>query len=177
MAIHLGNLGALLLAQITRYSSQTGTKAAYMFFVTTDAMTAPLGVIIPFFGESLKLPAGIAVDANSNLVVADRGSHCLWVVKADGSIHMRIGTKGHGPGELLLPYGVAIHQNGSIIVSESGNHRISIFSACGKFLQHFGQKGTEPGMFHYPRHVCVTSNGEIVVADEQNQRLQQFKCI
>lgn len=123
----------------------------------------------------LKFPAGIAVNSSSNLIVADRGNHCVWVLKTDGSILMRIGTKGHGPGELFLPHGVAIHPDGSIIVSESGNHRISIFSSCGTFLQNFGRKGTEPGMFNYPRHVCVTPKGEIAVADELNQRLQLFK--
>ena len=128
-------------------------------------------------GESLKLPAGITMDTSSNLIVADRGNHCIWVLKPDGTILMCIGTKGHGPGELLLPYGVAIHPNGSIIVSESGNNRVSVFSPCGKFLKHFGQKGNQPGMFDYPRHVCATPSGDIIIADEQNQRLQLFKDI
>ena len=124
--------------------------------------------------NSVGFPAGVAMNSRGNLVVADRGNHCLWILETGGNILMRIGSKGHGPGELYLPYGVAIHPSGSIIVSESGNHRISIFSSCGEFLKHFGQKGCEPGMFEYPRHLCITPKGDILVADEQNQRLQLF---
>lgn len=126
-------------------------------------------------GESLKFPAGIAMNAEGQLIVADRGNHCLWLLETNGQILRRIGSKGHKAGELYYPYGVAVHQNGSIVVSESGNNRISVFSPRGKFLSHFGQRGSEPGMFEHPRHVCVTSKGEVIVADELNHRLQLFE--
>lgn len=152
-------------------------KSCIHIFCNNGRYDCTIGNDDSILGESLKLPAGITMDTSLNLIVADRGNHCVWVLKPDGTILMCIGTKGHGPGELFLPYGVAVHPNGSIIVSESGNNRVSVFAPCGKFLKHFGQKGIEPGMFDYPRHVCVTPSGEIVVADEQNQRLQLFKNI
>lgn len=126
-------------------------------------------------GESLKFPAGVTINASGNLVVADRGNHCVWVLETNGNILLRIGSKGHGSGELYFPYGVAVHQDGTIVVSESGNNRISLFSPSGIFLKHFGQRGSEPGMFLYPRHVCITPAGQLVVADELNRRLQLFK--
>lgn len=150
-------------------------KSCIHIFSGNGRYDSTIGNDDSILGESLKFPAGIAVNDNCNLIVADRGNHCVWVLKTDGTVLMRIGTKGHGPGELFLPHGVAVHPNGSIIVSESGNNRVSIFSPCGDFLKHFGQRGSEPGMFNYPRHVCVTPSGDIVIADEQNQRLQLFK--
>lgn len=150
-------------------------KSCIHIFSSNGRYDSTIGNDDSILGRSLKFPAGIAVNASSNLVVADRGNHCVWVLKTDGTVLMCIGTKGHGPGELFLPHGIAVHPNGSIIVSESGNNRISIFSPCGNFLKHFGQTGNEPGMFNYPRHVCITPSGDIIVADEQNQRLQLFK--
>lgn len=150
-------------------------KSCIHIFCSNGRYDYTIGNDDSILGESLKFPAGIAMNASSHLVVADRGNHCVWVIKTDGTILLCIGTKGHGPGELFLPQGVAVHPNGSIIVSESGNNRISVFAPCGKFLKHFGQRGSEPGMFSYPRHLCVTISGDIIVADEQNQRLQLFK--
>lgn len=126
-------------------------------------------------GDSLRLPAGIAVESEGSVLVADRGNHCIWRLQQNGSVLLKIGTKGHGPGELYLPYGVATFKDGSIAVSESGNNRISIFSPSGSFLKHFGRRGVEPGMFNHPRHMCVTNQNELIVADELNQRLQLFK--
>lgn len=152
-------------------------KSCIHIFNTNGNYNRSIGNDDSIVGESLKFPAGIAVNASGNLVVADRGNHCIWLLETDGSILLRIGGKGHGPGELLLPNGVAVHPNGSIIVSESGNNRISVFSSCGKFLKHFGRRGSEPGMFEHPRHICVTTKGDIVVADELNQRLQVFNIL
>ena len=126
-------------------------------------------------GDTLKLPAGIFIEPDGNMLVVDRGSHCIWRLNQRGSILLKIGEKGSGPGELYLPYGVIVCADGSIAVSESGNNRISIFSNTGTFLRHFGRKGSEPGMFHHPRHMCITKENELVVADELNKRLQLFR--
>ena len=90
---------------------------------------------------ALKYPAGIAIDKRGQVVVADRGNHCIWRFTPDGQPLSRFGKQGHAPGELFFPFGVAIDKEGNIIVSESGNHRISFFTANGKFLHCFGKKG------------------------------------
>ena len=122
----------------------------------------------------LKFPAGLVFDRHSNLLVTDRGKHCVWVMSPEGKPISRIGKLGTGEGELLLPHGITVLNDDSIAVSESGNHRISIFAPNGRFIRSFGQKGSQPGMFHYPRHMCVDSKGHLVVADEHNQRIQIF---
>lgn len=125
----------------------------------------------------LKFPAGLVFDKKGQLLVADRGKHCVWVMSQEGKPIGRIGTAGTGEGELQLPHGIAVLQDNTIAVSESGNHRVSIFAPWpnGKFIRSFGRKGLLPGMFHYPRHMCVDNKGQLVVADESNQRLQIFK--
>ena len=122
----------------------------------------------------LKFPAGLVFDKQGNLLVTDRGKHCVWVMSRDGKPISRIGKLGTGDGELLLPHGIAVLNDNSIAVSESGNHRVSIFAPNGQFIRSFGEKGDQPGMFHYPRHMCVDNKGHLVVADEHNQRIQIF---
>lgn len=122
----------------------------------------------------LMFPAGIVLNQKGDLLIADRGKHCVWVMSADGTPKSRIGKKGQRPGELLFPHGVAILHDGLVAVSESGNHRISVFTPTGTFRYWIGEKGTKPGMFQYPRHICVNSRGQLIVADEGNQRIQIF---
>ena len=120
---------------------------------------------------NFKFPAGIAFDNQGQLLVADRGNHCIWSLAADGTQIMgKIGS-----GFLHFPYGVSTTPNGIIVVTESGKGRISIFSASGEFIRCFGRSGSEPGMFDHPRHVCINRKGQIIVADEMNQRLQIFE--
>ena len=123
----------------------------------------------------LKFPAGLVFDREGNLLVTDRGKHCVWKMSAEGKPISRIGKLGKGEGELLLPHGIAVLKDGTIAVSESGNHRVSIFAPNGTFVRSFGQKGSLPGMFDYPRHMCVNSKGHLIVADENNQRIQIFE--
>ena len=118
-----------------------------------------------------KFPAGIAFDIDGRLLVADRGSHCVWLLTADGSQIL----KKVGSGLLHLPYGVATVFDGSIVVTESENNCIFIFSANGEFIRCFGRSGSEPGMFNHPRHICINRKGQLIVADEMNQRLQIFE--
>lgn len=122
----------------------------------------------------LKFPAGLVFDRQGNLLVTDRGKHCVWVMSPEGKPINRIGKLGTGDGELLLPHGIAVLDDGSIAVSESGNHRVSVFAPNGQFVCSFGRKGARPGMFHYPRHMCVDGKGHLIVADEHNQRIQIF---
>ena len=124
--------------------------------------------------DGLKFPAGIAFDRKGNLLIADRGKHCVWVMTPEGTLIGRIGKKGSGPGELLFPHGVAVLPNNTIAISETGNHRISVFTPTNTFLYSFGEEGIEPGMFQLPRHLCTNSKGQLIVADEMNQRIQIF---
>ena len=124
--------------------------------------------------NTIKFPAGIAFDKQGRLLVADRSSHCVWILTPRGEIVGKISSEGSKPGQLYYPYGIAVNDEGQVIVTESGNDRVSIFSSNGRLLYCFGTRGSEPGTFNHPRHVCVNSKGYIIVADEMNQRLQIF---
>ena len=133
--------------------SQTGTNPTSTFMMKVGNFGSANVTTV------LKYPAGIAIDKRGQVVVADRGNHCIWRFTPDGQPLSRFGKQGHAPGELFFPFGIAIDKEGNIIVSESGNHRISLFTVNGKFLRCFGKKGTQPGMFQYPRHLCIDQQG------------------
>ncbi len=122
----------------------------------------------------LKFPAGLAINHLGNVLVTDRGNHCIWEVTIHGDVVQRIGSKGTRPGQFLFPYGIIVLSNKSIVVTESGNNRVSIFSENGSFIRCFGEKGSGPGQFDHPRHLCVDNCGHVVVVDQMNQRLQMF---
>ncbi len=122
----------------------------------------------------LKFPAGLALNHLGNILVTDRGNHCIWEITISGDVVRRIGSKGTSPGQFLFPYGVIVLSNKSIVVTESGNNRVSIFSETGSFIRCFGEKGSGPGQFDHPRHLCVDNCGRVVVVDQMNQRLQIF---
>ncbi len=137
------------------------------------------GKLVKSFGKDknqtfLKFPAGITFNSNGNLLVVDRGNHCVWELNENGTIVNKIGCHGYSAGQLNYPYGITIGADHSIIVTESGNSRISIFSPTGKFIHSFGALGSKPGMFDHPRHVCVNGKRDIIVADEMNKRIQIF---
>ena len=127
-------------------------------------------------GDFIKQPAGIAVNNQGHLVVADQQNHCVWMLTQDGkNVGRPMGSKGDGPGQLNQPYGVAVNAQGMVAISEKENSRISVFNDHGDFVMCFGGKGSASGQFNQPRHLCMDSSGQVVVADEMNQRVQIFR--
>ena len=86
-------------------------------------------------GNSLASPAGIAVDRNGNLFVADSGNHRImfWPVNSTtGTVAAGLGIAGNGPHSLNAPLGVFLDANDSYMyVCDSGNHRIQRFALVG----------------------------------------------
>ena len=145
-------------------------KGQVIFFTSTGKHIKSLDICQGF----LKFPAGITFTSNGNLLVVDRGNHCIWNINEHGEVENKISAYGNYPGQLNYPYGITIGLDESIIVTECGSCRVSIFSKTGQFIRSFGTLGSEPGMFNLPRHVCVNDKGYIIVADEMNKRIQVF---
>ena len=124
--------------------------------------------------KHLKDPDYIAVSTNDQLLVANRGHHCISMFTLDGNYVGKFGTQGTGRGQLCTPTGIATSMHGYIFVSEIDNHRVSIFDKDGIFIHIFGLKGFRHGHFSQPRGIAISPTGDIYVSDRNNQRIQIF---
>jgi trimeric autotransporter adhesin len=108
--------------------------------------TGGLGDGGPATSAELDDPAGVAVDANGNLVIADFNNHRIRVVAAStGTFYRQAMTAGHiytvagtgvfgysGDGgspvraELTEPDGVGVDAAGNLLIGDAGNNRVRV---------------------------------------------------
>ena len=69
----------------------------------------------------------VVIDRDGFILLADRGSHHVFVLDRNGTIHCTIGEYGSLPGQFNSPAGIALTRDGKLVVSEFRNRRIQIF--------------------------------------------------
>ncbi|MDA8154971.1 MAG: SMP-30/gluconolactonase/LRE family protein [Actinomycetota bacterium] len=116
---------------------------------------------------------GVAVDANSNVYVADSGNNRVQKFDPNGNylaqwISDGIGLAFNSPNE------VAVDATGDLYVSDLNNNRIVKFGPSGNYLTQWGSLGTGDGMFNGPGAMAFDPSGNIYVTDWQNNRVQKF---
>ena len=116
----------------------------------------------------------IAVSTNDQLLVVNRGYHCISIFTLDGNYVGKFGTRGTGRGQLSGPSGIATDMYGFILVTELENNRISVFEKEGVFMSSFGSKGSNHGQFLWPGGIAISPTGDIYVSDKNNKRIQIF---
>lgn len=124
----------------------------------------------------LQKPAGIAVDARSNVYVADLGARQVVVFDAWGLFQRRIGD----PKLLQRPSGVAVDaQGGRVYIVDAGGvdserHEVRVYDREGHELRVIGGRGDAPGRFNLPTDAAVAPDGTLYVLDAGNFRVQAF---
>ena len=122
----------------------------------------------------LSNPHYTAVSADDQLLVANKGHHCISMFTLDGNYVGKFGTQGTGRGQLSSPSGIATGIHGFIIVTEYGNNRVSIFDKYGVFVHSFGSKGSGQCHFYEPQGIAISPTGDIYICDSYNKRIQVF---
>lgn len=113
-------------------------------------------------------PAGLDVDDDGNIYVADLAKRSVTVINQAGEAAREIGM-----GEIDTPGGVAIdRQNLRLLVTDAKKHLIHVFSLEGELIGQIGQRGVEPGQFNIPYGIAVDHHGRIYVVDFGNFRVQ-----
>jgi tripartite motif-containing protein 71 len=119
-------------------------------------------------------PAGLAVDSDGILFVADVYNHRVQRITPDGGVGI-VGTRGSGKTQFLAPSGVAVDANRAFYIVELGNHRVQKFSCDGLLDFVIGKQGGGAGEFRSPAAICISpTTHEILVADTGNGRVQRF---
>ncbi len=138
-------------------------------------------------------PAGIAVDSNGNLYIADQGNNRIRKVLSTSS--PTIGTvAGNGiaafggdggsatSASLSAPSGVAVDGSGNLYIADTQNDRVRFVTAAGVIQTvagngslSFSGDGLNPqcGSLSGPVGVAVDASGNIYIADFINNRIRE----
>jgi uncharacterized protein (TIGR03663 family) len=141
-------------------------------------------------------PAGVAIDSEGNIYVADTWNHRVQkfgpagnFLKAWGSFidlgdPNSVSDQGRD-GKFYGPRGVAVGPGDTIYVTDTGNKRLTIFNKDGQYLRQISSglnpqrrqenyRFSNPGEMNEPIGVAVDKAGNVYVADSLNGRIQKF---
>ncbi len=123
--------------------------------------------------EKLSKPAGVAVDSEGNVWVADLGGNRVEKFSASGGF-----LASYAPDSMLEPAGVAFSAtNGNVYVTNRGRDRVDQLSLAGSLIRSFGGEGSEPGKLSHPNQLAIDSHGDVWVADTGNGRVDEFSAV
>jgi DNA-binding beta-propeller fold protein YncE len=126
----------------------------------------------PIDGKRLNRPAGVIVDDEQTLWVADACNHRLLRFTLDGELLMAVGHFGNAPGEMRYPYDLCLTPDKSILVCEYEGNRLQWFSKDGRSLRTWGVSGRKVGQIFAPWGATYGPGGRIYVVDSLNNRVQ-----
>ena len=140
------------------------------FSVAVKSSVEKLGTPIRTIG-GVRRPWGVAINQRGEVVVTERGRHCVSVFSPSGGKLQSFGTHGSGQGQFNEPCGVAMDGEGNILLTDYRNHRIQKFTVEGQFLAAVGTKGNGPLQFNEPTGIAFNAvNSKVYVNEWGNDR-------
>ena len=112
--------------------------------------------------------AGIAIDANDQVYLFNRGQHPVVVLSQNGEL---LRTWGHGI--FTNPHGASIGPDQCIYLTDNFDHTVRKFSLTGELLLELGTPGISSGFmsgrpFCKCTHSTISPSGDIFVSDGYN---------
>ncbi len=147
----------------------------------------------PATAAAIDSPAGLAVDANQNLYLADTHNHRIRKISAaTGRITTIAGASAGFSGDngtasaarFSLPHGLSIDGAGNLYIADTANHRIrridattgAITTIAGDGTQGFSGDGgpATAASLDSPRATNLTATGVATLTDTANERVRQL---
>ncbi|HLP63187.1 T9SS type A sorting domain-containing protein [Flavobacterium sp.] len=133
-------------------------------------------------------PAGIAVDNDNNLYIADFGNHKVRKITPDGIVSTLAGTGVAGAQEgsaLSATFngltGVAMDSQNNLFVADYYNNKIRKIDALGNVTTFAGTgvPGSNDGAsteatFNYPASISIDSHDNLFLTDENNNKIRKI---
>ena len=124
-------------------------------------------------GRRLQLPAGVAVDAEDNIYIADSERGMVLVYSQSGQFLRYVGRL-RGENMYERPTGIAIDRKaGRLYLADTPRNLVFILDLKGNVLKRVGtdRHGNGSGEFVSPTQIAVSDHG-IVVLDTEGSRIQ-----
>lgn len=184
----------------TLYIGDKAGNAVYSFTPGTDKPVRFAGTGQPGFsgdsagpatGAMLYWPAGLAVDRQGSVYIADSVNNRIRKVDAHGVMTTVAGSGKYygdtGDGELATqarlhsPFGVAVGRDGTIYIADTGNNRVRAVTTSGKIITIAGSgiagfNGDGPAVLAdlaAPEGIALDGSGNLFVADTLNLRIRE----
>lgn len=126
----------------------------------------------PINGLRLSRPAGIEIDNEQTLWVADACNHRVVRFSLEGKVLTTFGGFGRARGKMRYPYDIAVTPEGTILVCEYEGNRLQWFSKDGTSLRVWGEPGRRVGTLHSPWGAACGTGGRVYIVDSENYRVQ-----
>jgi tripartite motif-containing protein 71 len=136
-----------------------------------------------YFADTAHLynPAGVGVDGDDNLWVAETLGARVMKYSGDGAFLTSIGTAGRvwlaDNKHISMPMDVAVDSAGNSWVVDQNSHRVVKYDPASNFLMQLGvtwEAGSDSAHFDCPLGIAFDSAGDIYVSDSCNHRIQVF---
>ncbi|MCI9846106.1 T9SS type A sorting domain-containing protein [Flavobacterium pectinovorum] len=196
------------------YTDATGTAAKFSLvygicidkndniFVSDNTKIrkiTPAGVVTTFVGSSSSGNvdgtgtaarfynlAGICIDANNTLYVADSQNHRIRKITSEGVVTTLAGSSdgfddGTGTAaKFSEPGAVCVDASGNVYVADTGNHKIRKITSAGDVTTFAGSangfvNGTgTAARFSYPFGICIDASNNLYVGDMNNNKIRKI---
>ena len=184
------------------YIADTHNHRIRKLNLTTGTITTITGTGIPgFSGDNalataaqLNLPTALALDASSNLYIADTGNHRIRKITAtNGMINTIAGTgtqgfSGDNAGATSAatdsPTGLALDTQNNLYLADTHNHRIRRIDANTGIITTIAGTGTAGfsgdttastiATLTLPHGITIDGAGNLYLADTQNHRIRRI---
>jgi len=133
-------------------------------------------------------PAGMGIDANDNLYVADYSNHRIRKITPSGVVttHAGLASAGATDGNVSVakfngPTGVGVDASGNVFVADYNNHKIRKIDTLGEVttVAGTGTAGAADGSsatasFNHPAIVALDVQNNLFVTDEGNHKIRKI---
>lgn len=124
-------------------------------------------------------PSGLAVDAQGNIYVADKGNNVIRKVTAAGVTTTFAGVTTPGYvnaistiAEFNNPTGVVLDGSGNLYVTDLGNSAVRKIAPNGDVSSVVGNPTATPDLLNQPQSIAIDKSGNLFISDQTGRILE-----